>query len=473
MIGVGLTVVFGVMRIINLAHGDLVMLGMYGAFWSHVLWRVDPFLSLVIWVPLMFLGGMLLYRFLLRPIVPGGELNTLLYTAGLSLLIANLALFSWTGDYRTIKLPYAITPLRPFGIAVPIPLALAFALAAVITLALYLFLARTDLGRAIRATSQNAEAAALMGIVAVVLILMMAPPLVTTNQFLLHLAITVLLWTLLGASWNLLGGFAGQVSFGHATFFGVGAYATMILYLRLGLAPWYGMALGGAAAVLVSLPIGLICFRLRGPYFSLSTLAVAEIVRLVSLNWEALTNGPVGLLITALPPVALGTRGINWESKVPFYCIIAVLAALAMAATWILSRARLGAYLLAIREDEDAAESVGIDTVRAKVLTLALSAFFTGLAGGFYGLYFRYVDPDAVFPIALSVEMVFIAVVGGLATVIGPVIGAVFLTTIGEMFRERFLVGHLIFYGLFMMLVIRYLPEGIWGGARRAWAKRP
>ena len=99
--------------------------------------------------------------------------------------------------------------------------------------------------------------------------------------------------------------------------------------------------------------------------------------------------------------------------------------------------------------------------------------FFTGLGGGFYGLYFRYVDPDAVFPIALSVEMVFIAVVGGLATVVGPVIGAIFLTTIGELFRERFLVGHLIFYGLFMMLVIRYLPEGIWGGARRAWARRP
>ena len=164
MIGVGLTVVFGVMRIINLAHGDLVMLGMYGAFWSHVLWRIDPFVSLILWVPLMFLGGMLIYRFLLRSIIPGGELNILLYTAGLSLLIANLALFSWTGDYRTIKLPYAITPLRPFGIAVPIPIALAFVLAAAITLALYLFLARTDLGRAIRATSQNAEAAALMGI---------------------------------------------------------------------------------------------------------------------------------------------------------------------------------------------------------------------------------------------------------------------------------------------------------------------
>ena len=164
MIGVGLTVVFGVMHIINLAHGDLVMLGMFGAFWAHALLRIDPFVSIVLWVPVMFLAGMLIYRFLLKPIIPGGELNTLLYTAGLSLLIANVALFAWTGDYRTIKLRYALTPLRPFGIAIPIPLAIAFLLAIVITVCLYLFLARTDPGRAIRATSQNPEAAALMGI---------------------------------------------------------------------------------------------------------------------------------------------------------------------------------------------------------------------------------------------------------------------------------------------------------------------
>ena len=164
MIGVGLTVVFGVMRIINLAHGEMVMLGMYGAFWGHVLWKLDPFVSIALWVPLAFLGGLLVYRFLLRRIIPGGELNTLLYTAGLSLLIANLALFAWTGDYRTIKLTYAVLPLRPFGIAVPVPLAIAFGLAILITLALWLFLGRTDAGRAIRATSQNAEAAALMGV---------------------------------------------------------------------------------------------------------------------------------------------------------------------------------------------------------------------------------------------------------------------------------------------------------------------
>ena len=164
MIGIGLTIVFGVMRIINLAHGEMVMLGMFAAFWSQRLWGVDPFVSILAWAPAMFALGMILYRFLLRRIIPGGELNTLLYTAGLSLLVANLALFAWTGDYRTIALSYGLTPMRPFGIAVPPALAIGFVLAAAITGALWLFLGRTDMGRAIRATSQNREAAVLMGI---------------------------------------------------------------------------------------------------------------------------------------------------------------------------------------------------------------------------------------------------------------------------------------------------------------------
>jgi branched-chain amino acid transport system permease protein len=164
MIGVGLTVVFGVMRIINLAHGDMVMLGMFGAFFAQALWGVDPFVSLAIWVPAAFFAGVLVYRFLLRKVLRGGELNGLLYTAGLSLLIANLALLLWTGDYRTIALRYGMLPWRPLGIAVPVPLAIAFGLALAITGALYLFLARTDTGRAVRATSQNGEAAVLMGI---------------------------------------------------------------------------------------------------------------------------------------------------------------------------------------------------------------------------------------------------------------------------------------------------------------------
>ena len=164
MIAVGLTIVFGVMRIINMAHGDMVMLGMFGAYWGYALWHLDPFVSALLWVPLMFVFGMGVQRLLLCKIIPSGELNTLLYTAGLSLLIANLALFFWTGDYRTINLPYALAPARPFGISIPLPAAIAFAIAIVITTALYLFLSRTDTGRAIRATAQNPDSAALMGV---------------------------------------------------------------------------------------------------------------------------------------------------------------------------------------------------------------------------------------------------------------------------------------------------------------------
>src|SRR5262245_37811236 len=164
MIAVGLTIVFGVMRIINLAHGEMVMLGMFGSYWSYTLLGIDPFLSVIICAPAMFAGGMLIHRFLLKDVIPKGELNTLLYTAGLSLLLANLALFFFTGDYRTLNLPYALLPSRPFGIAVPIPLAIAFAMAIAITLGLYLLLSRTDVGRAIRATAQNPHSAALMGV---------------------------------------------------------------------------------------------------------------------------------------------------------------------------------------------------------------------------------------------------------------------------------------------------------------------
>jgi branched-chain amino acid transport system permease protein len=301
---------------------------------------------------------------------------------------------------------------------------------------------------------------------AVALILVIAAPWIITDAFYMHLMIMVLMWTVLGAAWNILGGFAGQVSFGHSAFLGAGAYTTMILYLSLGISPWYGIVLAGIVAALIAVPIGLICFRLRGPYFALSTLAVAEIIRLVALNWESLTNGPVGLLITTLPPVTFAGNPIDWESKTPFYYIAAIIAIAALAATWVLARSRLGAYVLAISEDIESAEALGINTVQARVSALALSAFLAGAAGGFYAMYFRYIDPDAVFSIALSVEMVFIAVVGGLTTVMGPLIGAIFLVTLGETFRTHFMWGHLIFYGLFMMVAIRYMPEGIWGKLR-------
>ena len=310
----------------------------------------------------------------------------------------------------------------------------------------------------------------------VALAALVAAPWIVTDPFYVHLMIMALMWTLLGASWNVLGGFAGQISFGHSAFLGTGAYTTMILYLNMGIAPWYGIVLGGLAAAVIALPIGLICFRLRGPYFALSTLAVAEIIRLVALNWESLTNGPMGLLITTLPPVTLAGTSVDWESKTPFYYIIAVLAVGALAATSLMARSRMGAYLLAVRDDIDCAEAIGINTVQVRVSALALSAFLAGVGGGFYAMYLRYIDPDAVFSISLSVEMVFIAVLGGLSTVMGPLIGAIFLVSLGETFRTHFPTGHLIFYGLFMMLAIRYMPEGIWGRLRSTvenrWGQR-
>ena len=164
MIAVGLTVIFGVMRIINMSHGEFVMLGMFGTYWSYTLLGIDPFISLIIWVPLTFAFGFYLHRFVLAKIIPTGELNSLLFTAGLSLMIANLALFFFTGNYRNVNLPYGMLPMRPYGIAVSIPLAIGFIFVLLISTILYLFLSKTNTGLAIRATAQNQQSAALMGV---------------------------------------------------------------------------------------------------------------------------------------------------------------------------------------------------------------------------------------------------------------------------------------------------------------------
>ena len=170
-------------------------------------------------------------------------------------------------------------------------------------------------------------------------------PLIVNNSFFHHIFIMILFSTLIGLAWNLLGGYAGQVSFGHSAFLGVGAYTTMILYLKLGMSPWLALLIGGLVSVVVAIPIGLLCFRLRGPYFSLSTLAVAEILRLVALNWESLTAGPQGMLITFLPQLEILSYLIDWEKKIFFYYIIAALTFFAMILTYFVSNSRLGAYL--------------------------------------------------------------------------------------------------------------------------------
>jgi branched-chain amino acid transport system permease protein len=272
------------------------------------------------------------------------------------------------------------------------------------------------------------------------------------------------LWILLGQSWNLLGGYTGQVSFGHAAFFGVGAYTSGIL-VKSGLSPgvaWSGLLLGGIAAALLALVIGWICFRLRGPYFALSVLALSEVLRLVAVNWRRLTNGAEGILY--IPA---------FTSKAYYYWIIFALAALSFAVIRRVMRSKLGFYFLSIREDQDCAESLGIDTTRYKLYSLLISAFFTGVAGSFYMNYMGFIDPGIVFSLHdISVMMILVTMLGGVATAWGPAVGAVLYILVSELFRVWLKSGHLIFFGVLIVVIIIFFPQGIVGTLNQWRANR-
>jgi branched-chain amino acid transport system permease protein len=294
---------------------------------------------------------------------------------------------------------------------------------------------------------------------AIFLILLLAAPFLFQTRYSQHVLILVLLYVTLGSAWNILGGMAGQLSLGHAAFFGIGAYSAAIIASKTQLSPWLGVALGPALALPVALLVGWICFRLRGPYFTLSTIAIGEVVRLVALNWRDLTGGAVGIVIR--PSILSGT------SKVPYYYLILAIAAATVALCWWISRRRLGYFLMAIREDEETAESIGINTIRYKLIALALSATITALAGAFYANYFLFVEPTVVLPLALSVEIVLIAIIGGLGTVPGPVLGAVLLKISSEVFRNYFEQANLLIYGALLVLVILFMPDGLMGGIKK------
>ncbi len=289
-------------------------------------------------------------------------------------------------------------------------------------------------------------------------------PLFVRNPYILHMLILSLLWVVLGQSWNLLGGYTGQVSFGHAAFFGVGAYTTGIM-VKSGLAPataWWGLILSGLTACVVAAVIGWICFRLRGPYFALAVLALAEVLRLVAVNWKALTNGAEGILF--IPA---------FTSKAAYYYIILAIAALGFVVVHQVMRSKLGYYFLAIREDQDCAESLGIDTTRFKLYSLLISAFFTGVGGAFYMNYMCFIDPGIVFGIEqISIMMILVVMLGGPATVWGPAVGAVLYILVSEAFRVWVGAGHLIFFGVLIIAIIIFFPSGIMGTIAEVRARR-
>lgn len=278
----------------------------------------------------------------------------------------------------------------------------------------------------------------------------------------LHILILVFYYAFLGSAWNILSGFTGLFSFGHAAFFGVGAYTTALLYTKFAVSPWFGMIVGGCLAALISLCIGFLCFRygLKSSYFALGMWGFAEIFRALAANLE-LVGGPRGILV---PLNTSSIMSFQYVSKVPYYYIIFCMTIVIVYVSWLITRSRLGYYFVAIRENEQAAQFLGVDSFKYKIVAMAVSAFFTALGGTFYLQYYLYIDPDLGFGVGVSVEMLLRTIIGGAGTVLGPLVGALILTPVSRLASELFrgYAGvHLMIYGALVIFVILFLPHGV------------
>jgi len=282
------------------------------------------------------------------------------------------------------------------------------------------------------------------------------------GPYALSIVINILFFAYLGQAWNIVGGYAGQLSAGHAAFVGVGGYTAAVLAAETGLTPWLGMLAGAGLAAVLGALIGYLGFRfgLRGFYFVLLTVAFAEVCRIVVNNWERV-GGAVGFYITFTGD----PRQMSFSDDRAWYYIALALLLLATGVVFLLERRRFGIYLTAIREDEAACEALGVDTLRVKLAAMTLSAFLTGLAGAFYAYRYSSLQPNAVFGVPLSVEIILRPIVGGAGTLMGPIVGSFILTPLGELSRAWFGQSgwhgaHLIVYGILLVAVVLFVPQG-------------
>jgi branched-chain amino acid transport system permease protein len=288
-------------------------------------------------------------------------------------------------------------------------------------------------------------------------------PLLTASNVVLNFLTVALLIALVGQGWNVLGGYGGQYSFGHAAFFGTGAYVTAILQVRYGVNAWPGFALGIAAGALLGAVIGALTFRsgLRGSYFALVTLAFAEVLRIIA-SVAPITGAGVGTLVK----LDLRPEALQFQSRAVFYWIILTLVAVSLVIAWLIERSRFGAYLIAVRENEDAARALGVDATRVKLGAMTLSAAITASAGCFYTQYFLFLDAGIAYGPWISVEALLTAIIGGVGTVLGPLLGALVVRSLGE--AARLVTGDapgldLVIYGAVLVLVVWFAPRGLMG----------
>jgi len=293
------------------------------------------------------------------------------------------------------------------------------------------------------------------GVAALALMALLLVPHVGLPGNVIRLLLVTLLWVATSLAWNLLGGVAGQVSFGFAVFYGLGAYAAAIA-INGGIHPYVAFAVGGLVATLGSILIGIPTFRLRGPYFAIATIGVNEAVRIVMSNLE-ITGGASGYRLLTTGRFSQGEH---------YYTALGM-ATLAFLASWYVMRSPFGLALRAIREDQDAAADLGVHPFRCKLTVHALSACLTGMAGGAFARYTAYIHPDGVFSFATSISILLMSVIGGLGTLLGPVIGAVVYSIVQEEMVVNFPQFHLLLYGALLILIVLFEPGGLVGLAKR------
>jgi branched-chain amino acid transport system permease protein len=298
-------------------------------------------------------------------------------------------------------------------------------------------------------------------------------PVVVRDAFLLDSLVLILIWGTAAAAWNVAGGYAGQISLGHAAFFGVGAYAAALAVTRFSLSPWLGLAAGAGVAMAVGLVIGYLSNRLRGPYFVLATIAFSQVLLVVGSRWRGFTAGSEGIPVPFRP--GFWTLGI--ADKRIWVWIVLGLAVSAWLIQLYLDRSRRGYQLVAVREDEDAALSLGVPARWLKVAAICASAALTAASGALWAQYVGFVDPFYVFSVDLSIRFALAAIIGGLGTALGPFLGAALVTIVETFLRAQFggvggrLIGiYLILYGCALIAMVRWAPRGLvgWIGERVA-----
>lgn len=298
-------------------------------------------------------------------------------------------------------------------------------------------------------------------------------PLIINNISFQHIMIMFVIFAALGMAWNIITGFTGQTSFGHAAFFGIGAYTSSVLFFRFMISPWIGMIIGAIFATIIAFLVSYPCFKLKGHYFAIATLAIAEIIQQLFVSWEYV-EGATGI---SIPITYEGIWPLQFHSsKLPYFYILYIMFVIVLIVTYKIENSKMGYYLKAIRESHDVAQAIGINPTRYKLYAMMTSAFITSLFGSIYAQYILYIDPFMVFSLPLSMKIVLLTVLGGLGTLYGPVIGAAVLIPLSE--YTRILLGgtgkgvDLIIFGLLVVLVACYQPNGIVGIFKKRFEKK-